>query len=79
MTKRTYHGWIYIDREEGYNDFFRVQYYDKEHNTVVASMGYGAIGAAAAVEFFEATRKLGHVLLEETPLGLRVFTQEEEG
>lgn len=47
-------------------------------NTENKFMGYGAQGAQAAVDFFEKILKLGPVKLLETPLGLRVYTENEE-
>jgi hypothetical protein len=57
------------------------------------AVGFGPIGANAAVEFFECDQvkvtfdgvsnmerglNLGHVMLEPTPLGLRVYKDEPE-
>lgn len=59
---------------------------------MVIATGYGAAGAATAVAYFEEEKvririnrkevehrglNLGHIYLEPTPLGLRVFTKEE--
>lgn len=77
-TKRTYHGWIYIEKEKGLKDNFSVQYKDEKTGESVSKfVGYGNDGANKAVDFFEKTKNLGHVNLEQTPLGLRVFTEVE--
>lgn len=77
--KRTYHGWIYIEKEPGLRDHFSVQYKDETGHSQTRIMGYAAEGAAEAVDFFETTLGLGPIKLEntQTPLGLRVFTVDE--
>jgi hypothetical protein len=87
MKHKHYHGWIYIEKSNGLKDFFSVHVTRQNELPVVIPMGYGANGAASAVEFFEANvtlsssgtcvgLNLGPVKLEQTPLGLRVFTIE---
>lgn len=79
--KTTYHGWIYINKTEGFNDHFEAVHYGSEggdYKTV--DCGYGATGAAKAVDFFETDGGLGlgPIKLLPTPLGLRVYTEQEE-
>jgi len=73
---KQYHGWIYIEQSEGYSDHFKTHRSIKG-NSEVKAFGYGAAGAAKAVDYFETTLKLGPVKLEKTPLGLRVFTDAD--
>lgn len=80
MKGRTYHGWIIRERiireKEGSRDKFYVSFKVGEE-TIINFAGYGAYGATHAVEFFEVEKQLGRITLEETPLGLRVFTEEK--
>lgn len=79
--KPKYHGWIYVEKQEGMTDHFRVTYYDDEKGDYIVQVcGYGAAGAAKAVDFFETDGGLGlgPIKLLPTPLGLRVYTEEEE-
>lgn len=82
--KRKYHGWIYRQEEEGKNDSFYIS-----HGGISIHMGYSASGAERAVAFFETPEvemsghkydglNLGHIKLEDTPIGLRVYTEEAE-
>ena len=73
---RKYHGWIFAEKEKGYKDSFSTQRTTPE-GSIVRNFGYGENGAASAVAYFEETLKLGQVKLEQTPIGLRVFTEEE--
>ena len=76
--KRTYHGWIFVDKSQGLKDFFSVQWRDAAGKPLSKRLEYGEMGAAAAVDFFETTQKLGSIKLEPTPLGLRVYTEISE-
>lgn len=76
MTRKVYHGWIYVEREHGYKDYFYIQHNGPKGESIERGMGRGATGAAAAVNYFEKTLKLGSVSLETTPIGFRVFTEE---
>ena len=95
MKKRTYHGWIYIEKSPGLRDHFEVHRTRPGQSPQIEPMGYGPRGAAAAVAFFEEAQaiewdapsgierkvaglSLGPVKLEPTPLGLRVYTEEDE-
>jgi hypothetical protein len=71
--KKHYVGWIYISREVGMNDYFHVQWRDDHDESKTRGMGYAAGGASASIDFFEKDLGYGHVLLEETPIGLRVY------
>ena len=75
MGKITYHGWIYIQKNEGFNDSFDAYSMGADKHM---RFGYGAKGAADAVDYFETTLGLGPVKLLPTPLGLRVYTEKEE-
>lgn len=80
--KRTYHGWIFTEKSRGFKDYFSVQWRNEAGQSLSKAFEYGERAAAAAVDFFETTQKLGRVKLESTPLGLRVYTEtpeEEEG
>jgi len=73
--KRHYHGWIYIQKTEGFNDQFFVMPVG-EHST---SVGFGNEGAQKAVDFFD--KRCGQpVKLDNSMgfLGLRVYTETEE-
>lgn len=75
---KVYHGWIYIEKTPGMNDFFIAQWRatDGPHSL---KCGYRSEGAEMAVDHFETTLGLGPVRLEEVPiLGLRVYTEKEE-
>ena len=72
MGTRTYHGWIFTEVNSLGQQIFKVQ-----HNNRVICQGYGDHGAVKAVDFFKKEKGLGHVWLEATPLGLRVFTKDE--
>lgn len=76
MTTRTYYGWIFMEKSPGMKDNFSVQWFE-DGNTQTRNFGYGETGAARSVEFFEVTQKLGRISLEKTPLGLRVYKEEE--
>lgn len=72
---RTYHGWIYREREPGYRDRFYVEY--KDEKTGERMTRRFSISPGAAVEFFD--ERVGKpVKLEVTPIGLRVYTEEKE-
>lgn len=73
---KKYHGWIYIEKSAGYKDHYSAQWKDKHGNTCHKPFGYGC--AAEAVDHFETTLGLGPVQLQETPVGLRVFTAEKK-
>lgn len=76
--KRKYHGWIYREDGRGMKDYFSVRYRKSDGEAETLSMGQGEKGAMAAVEFFEKELGLGHVMLEDTPLGMRVFTPQSD-
>jgi hypothetical protein len=90
VSKR-YVGWIVREKNEVLNDRYFVQSVDRP-GVRPLMMGYGAEGVFASVAFFEqdvvhregnlksAVRglNLGKVALEETPIGLRVFVEEEK-
>lgn len=71
---RKYHGWIYVEKSDGYKDHFSAQWKDSQGNTHHKTFGYGL--AAEAVDHFETALSLGPVQIESTPIGLRVFTDE---
>lgn len=72
--KKAYKGWIFMEKIPGLKDGFSVQYRSEDHNqSLCRHVGYGEIGAEAAVEFFES--KHGPVKLEQTPIGLRVYIE----
>ena len=71
--ERTYHGWIYREVEAGIRDHFWAEYVEDDERK---QQVFGA-SPGAAVEFFD--KRVGkRVTLEVTPLGLRVFTSEQE-
>lgn len=72
---RKYHGWI-IREKEGSRDKFYVSF-KVNGETITNFVGYGTYGANRAVDFFEVEKSLDHIQLEDTPLGLRVFTEEK--
>lgn len=74
---RKYHGWIYREKDTGSRERFYAIYVDGNGNRKSDFMGIGEVGAVNAVDLFEKTLNLGQVKLEETPLGLRVFTLEK--
>ena len=77
--KRIYHGWLFreIDRKGAFKDHWSVQFHEPVNGPLVTrTFGYGEKACVEAIEFFENTRKLGHVMLEETPVGYRVYTKE---
>lgn len=72
-----------MTRTPGYNDHFSATYFDEEkgdYHTI--SCGYGAEGAAKAVDVFESSGGLGlrRIKLDPNygPLGLRVYTEPED-
>ncbi len=75
--KRHYHGWIIATPVgRGLNGrHFQVQYYNDNTCLVTRDIGYEQ--PAQAVNVFETELGLGPVKLEVTPLGLRVYTEEE--
>ena len=77
---RTYHGWIFKDRTITPNtsetEWFSVGY-EEDNELKRQPMGAGPVQGAECVRFFETVRKLGPVKLEDTPLGIRVYTTEE--
>ena len=76
--KRVNRGWIYYTRSEGHQDSF---YVSTNATGEVKGMfvGTGVLGSEAAVNYFESELKLGPIKLEPYgPLGLRVYTEEEE-
>jgi hypothetical protein len=74
--KPKYHGWIYLQQREGFNDAF----YVSSDETGNLFMGYGVIGSEAAVRHFEETLGLGPIKLHDLGrLGLRVYTEEAAG
>lgn len=76
MSKnKRYHGWIYQEKSQGFKDHFSVQWKDEKGQSIIRHFGYGEAGASEAVAHFEETLGLGHIQLEATPLGLRVYTQ----
>ena len=77
--KRKYHGWIYIEKQEGYKDYISGYALMSTGEKRYSKGDYGAAGADLAVRFFEEELGLGPIKLEPTPIGLRVFTEEKEG
>lgn len=91
--KRKYVGWIGIEKEKGFKDIFDVHVRQDGQEPFRLVTGYGTAGAATAVAFFEEKQAsivfagqtvvheglgLGHVKLEPTPIGLRVFVEEND-
>lgn len=79
--KQKYHGWIYIEKREGFTDHFTATHWDDDLGDYRTSdCGYGAKGAAMAVSYFESDGGVvgEPIKLLPTPLGLRVYTEEEE-
>lgn len=78
IPRKVYHGWIYKTVAVGFNDSFTVFAYaddkETEGGAVSKHTGYTAAGVAKAVAYFENDLKLGYVELEQTPVGIRVFT-----
>lgn len=87
MKKRKYWGWIFAYKCPGFKDYIAVEWTDGEVRKHIP-FGYGR--AASAVQFFESTwsrdvngnrvdgLNIGDVLLQGTPLGVRVYTEIEE-
>ena len=71
---RTYHGWIFREKECSHDKFYVSFKINGE--TITNFAGYDHNGANKAVDFFEVEKALGRIGLEDTPLGLRVFTEE---
>ena len=64
---RKYVGWIYIEKSEGYKDYFLVHVTREGQEPLVRAMGYGERGAASAVEFFESAQTIAHGAGAGTP------------
>ena len=75
--KRKYHGWIYIEKQDGLKDYFHAYTVLPGGQKKYSKGDYGVAGADLAVRFFEEEMKLGPIKLESTPVGLRVYTEVE--
>ena len=77
--KRVNRGWIYYTRKEGMQDAFYVSSNATTGEVKGKFVGMGITGSEKAVAYFEEGLKLGPIKLEPYgPLGLRVYTEEEE-